>query len=83
MNFYNLKNKSYQFDLDLENKELKQVELYKSTTHVNGYSNLIIEEPYLEEIKEFFNFVNNNKHPLYSFEDDKIVLDWIDKMEGI
>lgn len=71
------------FDLDLESKELKQVKLNESTTHVNGYSNLIIEEPYLEEIKEFFNYVQNDKKPLYSFEDDKIVLTWIDKMEGI
>lgn len=71
------------FDLDMETKELKQVELYKETTHINGYSNLIIEEPYLEEIKEFFNYVENNKQPLYSFEDDKVVLDWIDKMEEI
>ena len=71
------------FDLDLETKELKPVELYESTTHVNGYSNLIIEEPYLEEIKEFFNYVENNKTPLYTFEDDKTVLDWIDKMEEI
>ena len=30
------------FVLDLESKELNQVELYKSTTHINGYSNLII-----------------------------------------
>ena len=71
------------FDLDLETKELKSVELYESTTHVNGYSNLIIEEPYLEEIKEFFNYVENDKNPLYTFEDDKIVLDWIDNMEEI
>lgn len=71
------------FDLDLETKELKQVELYKSTTHVSGYSNLIIEEPYLDEIKDFFDYIKNNKQPIYSFEDDKIVLDWIDKMEDI
>ncbi len=71
------------FDLDIASKELKLVRLYESTTHVTGYSNLIIEEPYLEEIKEFFNYVENDKTPLYSFEDDKIVLDWIDKMEGI
>ena len=71
------------FVLDLESKELNQVELYKSTTHINGYSNLIIEEPYLEEIKEFFNYVENNKQPIYTFEDDKVVLDWIDKMEEI
>ena len=37
----------------------------------------------LEEIKEFFNYVENNKTPLYTFEDDKTVLDWIDKMEEI
>ena len=71
------------FVLDLESKELNQVELYKSTTHINGYSNLIIEEPYLEEIKEFFNYIENNKQPIYTFEDDKVVLDWIDKMEEI
>lgn len=70
-------------DLNLETKELNPVELYKSTTHMSGYSNLIIEEPYLEEIKEFFNYVENNKAPLYTFEDDQIVLNWIDKMEGI
>jgi len=71
------------FDLDLKSKNFKQVELYETTTHTNGYSKLIIEEPYLEEIKEFFNYINLNKKPIYTFEDDKFVLDWIDKMEGI
>ena len=71
------------FDLDIETKELKQVKLYDTSTHVNGYSNLIVEEPYLEEINEFFDYIKTDKKPVYSFEDDKVVLDWIDKMEEL
>ncbi len=71
------------FDLDISTKQLNQIEFYTSTTHLKDYSKLIIEEPYLEEIKSFFEFVNNNTKPRYTFEEDKNVLQWIDKMEEV
>lgn len=72
------------FELDMKTKQLNNVKLTNdSATHIDGYSKLIIEEPYLEEIKAFFEYIENDNQPIYSFVDDKIVLKWIDKMEDI
>lgn len=72
------------FELDMKTKQLNNVKLTNdSATHIDGYSKLIVEEPYLDEIKAFFEYINNDNEPIYSFVDDKIVLKWIDKMEDI
>ncbi len=68
-------------DYDLTGKELKPVDLYKTTEHREGYNPLIIENMYQNELSEFLSVLDGEKEPIYSFEDDKVILEWIDKIE--
>ncbi|MBE6500176.1 MAG: Gfo/Idh/MocA family oxidoreductase [Methanobrevibacter thaueri] len=62
--------------------ELDQIKLYDEISNQEDYNQTIIENAYLEEIKDFFNTLDSNqKHGLYSFEKDKYVLDAIDIIE--
>ena len=62
--------------------KMESIELYESFTHQKEYAANIIEEAYLEEIKEFVGLVRGEvKQTKYSFKQDKIVIDWIDVFE--
>ena len=64
--------------------ELDEINLYDEISNQEDYNQTIIENAYLEEIKDFFNTLNSNqKHGLYSFEKDKYILDVIDIIEEI
>lgn len=69
------------FAWDSDIKELKQVRLYETEEHITGYSDNIAEEPYRDEVKEYINVIGG-KSPEYGLTDDKIVLDWIDRIES-
>lgn len=71
-------------DFDFELKEMKKLNLYEDISKERDYNQTIIENAYLEEIKDFFNILSdNNKKGLHSFEKDKYVLDIIDIIETI
>ena len=61
-------------EFDNEQKKLKKVELTEDTEHIEGYSSFIVENAYKNEIKAFFNEVNNNVKAKYGFEDDLATL---------
>ena len=64
--------------------ELDEINLYDEISNQEDYNQTIIENAYLEEIKDFFNTLNSNqKHGFYSFEKDKYILDVIDIIEEI
>ena len=68
---------------DTENGESIKIDLYEEIENNENYNQTIIEDAYLEEIKDFLQAINENKsHGLYSFEKDKYVLDLIDSIEG-
>lgn len=67
-------------EYDSVNRELFSVKLSESNEHIKGYSSIIVENAYKNEIKEFFEVVLNNKEPLYSFEKDKNILELIDRI---
>ncbi len=67
---------------DFERKELVNIETYKTTTHKEGYADNIIEDQYLDEIKDFIGAVKRESIPKYSLEKDKYTLSIIDKIEG-
>lgn len=50
-------------------------------SHENGYNELINEQAYLDEIKEFFDVIKGKK-PVYGFEEDKETLRVINEIEG-
>lgn len=68
---------------NLNDKKMEKIETYDEVDRKNGYSKLIIEDMYLEEISTFINSIKNNKnYSKYSFEKDKKVLSLINQIEG-
>ncbi len=70
------------YDYCLNEKKLKTVSLYEEIMQDSRYSNNIIEDAYLDEIKNFFEVLGGAK-ARWSFEQDYNVLALIDKIEGI
>lgn len=70
-------------DFDVESKEMKNINLYEEISTEKDYNQTIIENAYLEEIKDFFEVINSDKEGLHSFEKDKYILDIIDIIEDI
>ena len=69
-----------EFDFDVN--EMKKLNLYDEISSENDYNQTIIENAYLEEIKDFFKVLSGeNNEGLHSFEKDKYVLDIIDIIE--
>ena len=67
-----------------DSNELNQIKLYEEISNQEDYNQTIIENAYLEEIKDFFNTLDSNqRYGLYSFEKDKYILDVIDIIEEI
>lgn len=70
------------FDYDIDQKELHQVG-FEQSEHKQGYADFISENPYKEEIMEFFECISNHeKKSKWSFEKDLKVLEIIDKIEA-
>ena len=68
---------------DLNDKKMKDIGTYEKIDRKEGYSQLIIEDMYLEEISTFINSIKENKnYSKYSFKKDKEILSLIDKIEG-
>jgi len=67
---------------DLLSKEEKSVNLYKMIDKQDGYANFIIENAYLNEINAFFLEIKTGQKAEYGFEEDKRILELIDKIEG-
>lgn len=70
-----------EFDFDIN--EMKKLDLYDEISTKEDYNQTIIENAYLEEIKNFFNVLNSSENALHSFEKDKYILDIIDIIESI
>jgi len=68
---------------NLNDKKMEKIETYNEVDRKNGYSKLIIEDMYLEEISTFIKSIKDNKnYSKYSFEKDKEVLSLINQIEG-
>lgn len=66
------------FEFDKNERKLVQVHLDEDTEHAEGYSKFIVENAYKNEIREFFDVVNNEKKPIYGFKQDCEILKAID-----
>lgn len=69
-------------EYSIENKEEVQLLLGETTEHIDGYSNLIDENPYRDEIKAFLDAVTKRKEPKWDFEKDLTLLKVIDTIEN-
>lgn len=68
---------------DVNTKTEKNVDLYESIKHLDGYSPLIIENAYESELMDFFNVAEGKKEAEHTFEKDREILKWIDKVEDL
>lgn len=69
-------------EYDIENKTDKVIDLYKTVDKQDGYASFIVENAYLNELKFFFDIINNVGQAEYTFEDDIKVLSLIDRIES-
>ncbi len=69
-------------EYDIEKKEEKVIPLENASEHVEGYASFIMENPYRDEVNEFFEQINNRSYkPAWSFEKDLEILHLIDELE--
>lgn len=66
-----------------ESNQMQRLDSYKKLEHEEGYSEMINENEYLDEISAFFDWINNGNNPKYTLKDDQYILGLIDKIEGI
>ena len=66
----------------IDKKEDVQLLSGETTEHIEGYSNLIDENPYRDEIQAFLDAVTEGKEPMWDFEKDLPLLKFIDKIGG-
>ncbi len=69
---------------DYDKKVDISINLYEETEidQLDNYSNVIIENAYLNEIVAFFETIENKTVPVYNFEKDREVLEIIDEIEA-
>ena len=67
-------------EFDPESKMLRPVQLFERPEHMEGYSAFVVENAYKNEIREFFDAAFRGKEPLYGFEQDRKVLELIDRI---
>ncbi len=67
---------------DCENRVEESISLYDEIEQLDQYSQFVIENAYFDEIVSFFASINGDQTPLYSFQQDKQVLELIDCIEA-
>lgn len=68
---------------NIAEKKVETFIAYKNEVHNENYAANIVENTYLDEIKDFISYVQNGTEPKWSIQKDYAVLDLIDKIEGI
>ena len=66
-----------------DTKEKTVPDLYENVEHREGYSHVIVENMYVNELKAFLDWLSDGKEPVYGFKQDEEILDLIDEIEGI
>ena len=70
--------KEYSLQMD----SIQQVSLNEKEEHKEGYRAFVVENAYKNEIREFFDIVENKRSPQYDFKKDMQVLKLIDALEN-
>ena len=70
-------------EYDIKNKQEVNISFNDASEHVEGYATFVTENPYREELNFYLKQIaDKNFSPAWDFEKDKIILDWIDKIEA-
>ena len=69
-------------EFDVLNGQEKNISTYATVDNDSKYSENIIENAYKDEIVSFFDVIAGNDIQRYGFDKDKIILNWIDKIEN-
>lgn len=68
---------------DIESKKEINITFENASEHIEGYAAFVTENPYREELSAYLKQISDsNSVPAWDFEKDRIVLDWIDKIEA-
>ncbi|MCI9533536.1 MAG: Gfo/Idh/MocA family oxidoreductase [Lachnospiraceae bacterium] len=70
------------YQYDKEKKEFEEVSLYERVEHRKEYSQFVVENAYYEELVNFIGTVEGKEAPRWSFEQDREILSWIDRIEA-
>ncbi|MDD5929223.1 MAG: Gfo/Idh/MocA family oxidoreductase [Spirochaetales bacterium] len=66
---------------NIAEKKVESFTAYENLQHNDNYAVNIVENTYLDEIKDFISYVKNNTEPKWSIQKDLYVLNLIDKIE--
>lgn len=69
------------YNIDTKNEEI--VELYANVNKQDGYASFIIENAYENELRAFLEEVQGIGTSRYTFEEDKDIIDIINRIEGL
>lgn len=70
------------FQKNLESGQLEKIDLYQDIQRENGYNQTIVENQYVNEMKQFFGELEGKLPVVYGFEDDMKILHIIDRIEN-
>lgn len=70
-------------DFDIDSNNFSNINLYETVDYREDYNETVIEDAYLEEIKDFFDCMKSKKEGIHSFDKDKYILNIIDIMEDL
>lgn len=68
---------------NIAEKKIETFTAYENLQHNENYAANIVENTYLDEIKDFISYIKDGTEPKWSVEKDYAVLDLIDRIEGI
>lgn len=68
---------------NIQEKRYEVYTAYENEVHDENYAANIVENTYLDEIKDFISYVKNGTEPQWSIQKDYVVLDLIDKIERV
>lgn len=67
---------------NITKKKVEAITAYENLEHNENYAANIVENTYLDEIKDFITYVQNDTEPKWSIQKDYYILDLIDKIEA-
>ena len=67
---------------NIAQKKVEAITAYENLEHNDNYAANIVENTYLDEIKDFISYIKTGTEPKWSIQKDYYVLDLIDKIEA-